>query len=117
MTKTIAQTYTIVNQNVKLLSYAFLAGCLIMACVYVSSLFQVISNTVGVQHIESKMAVLSSNVDQLDSQYLNISGNLGPDTLQKYGLELGKVSFYISKAQFDKIGFASNNHVALRNER
>lgn len=117
MTKAIAQTYTIVNQNTKYISYAFLAGCLIMASVYVVSLFSVISNTVAVQKVQAKMATLSTNVDELDSEYLTLTGNISPDTLAKYGLKTGVVTQYISKAQLDQFGLASNNHVAFRNGR
>lgn len=117
MTKAITQTYTIVNQNAKYISYAFLAGCLIMVSVYVFSLFSVISNTVAIQKIQSKMATLSTNVDELDSEYLNLTGNISPDILSKYGLKTGVVTKYISKAQFDNLGLAANGHVALRNGR
>lgn len=118
MTKAITQTYSKLNENIKIISYSFLVGCLMLVVLYSVSLFKVILNTVAVQQIESQMTILSSSVDQLDSEYLTLSGNINPDNLSDFGMTKGKVSMYISKVPVLKIGFADQfNHVALRNER
>lgn len=118
MTKAISQTYSRLNDNVKIISYTFLIGCLILVFIYSLNLFKVISNTVALQKTESKMSELSSSVDELDTQYLSLSGNINPDNLDAYGMTKGTVSVYISKSAVLKIGSADQfNHVALRNER
>ncbi len=124
MTKAIAQTYNAFNENIKVVSYIFLVGSLILALVYTYSIFAVISNSVAIQNIEKKMTVLSSSVDELDSNYLSLSSNINPENLSEYGMTKGKVSQYISKSTFSKIGAADlgsvadpSNLMALRNER
>ncbi len=118
MTKAIAQTYSKFNENIRIFSYTFLIGCLIMVLIYSLSLFKVISNTVLIQKTEAKMTELSSSVDELDSQYLSLSGNINPDNLNDYGMTKGKVSMYISKVPVLKIGYKDQfNHMAFRNER
>ncbi len=118
MTKAIAQTYNKINENIKIISYVFLISSLFLVFIYSMNLFKVISNTVSYQKIEAKMSVLSSSVDELDSQYLSLSSNINPDNLSSYGMTKGVVSLYISKTPVLKIGVADQfNHVALRNER
>lgn len=118
MTKVAVQTYNKLNENIKIISFTLLIGCLILVFVYSLNLFRVISNTVALQKIDVKMTELSSSVDQLDSEYLRLSGNINPDNLDAYGMTKGTVSLYISKSAVLKIGLSDQfNHVALRNER
>jgi hypothetical protein len=118
MTKAIAQTYNVFNENVRVITYAFLIGSMLLAFVYSINLFAVISNTVAYQKSQAKMVELGSSVDELDTLYLSISGNINPDNLEEYGMTKGEVSEYITKAPLLKIGLNDqSNHVALRNER
>lgn len=118
MTKAITQTYSKLNDNLRIISYTFLIGCLILVVIYSLNLFKVISNTVAVQQTDAKMTALSSSVDQLDSEYLSLTGNINPDNLGDYGMTKGKVSMYISKVPVLQIGYNDQfNHVALINER
>ncbi len=118
MTKAIVQTYNIFNENVRIVTSAFVIGILILTFIYSINLFTVISNTVAFQKTEAKMSALGSSVDELDSEYLSISGNINPDNLEEYGMTKGEVSEYISRIPVLKIGINDqSNHVALRNER
>lgn len=86
---------------------AFMAVCAMLAIMYGSNLYSVISNTVALQHLNSQSQALTTDVEKLDSQYLNLSSKITPDTLNSYGLQKGEVSFFISRA-------ASLGRVAIR---
>lgn len=111
MTKAIAQTYNILNENLKIVNYVFLTGCFLIILLYVISIFSVVSKTVALQKIEAKISLLSSNVNNLDSEYLAFSLKISPDSLSDYGMSKGQVSEYITRSKI------VSNHVALRNER
>lgn len=114
MTKAIAQTYDVINENMMKVSYVAIAACLLLVLIYVINIFSIISKTVALQRVESEIIALSSNVDNLDSQYLNLSGRITPDNLSAYGMTQGKVSAYIARSNDAKLGVATNNsHVAL----
>jgi hypothetical protein len=118
MTKVIAQTYNAFNDNIRAISYIFLLGSLALMFVYAISIFSVISSTVALQKVEAKITTLSSDVNQLDSQYLVLSGSINPDDLSQYGMSKGKVSQYISRSNSAKLGMTDQfNHMAFRNER
>lgn len=118
MTKAIAQTYNVINDYSKMISYFFLIGSLIMMFVYAFSIFSVISRTVALQKIEAQINVLNSDINQLDSHYLVLSGAINPDDLSQYGMSKGKVSQYISRSASTKLSLTDkSNQIALRNER
>jgi hypothetical protein len=114
MTKAIAKTYDTINENMMKMTYVMLAACLLLVLIYVVNIFSVISKTVALQRVESQITAISSSVDNLDSQYLNLSGRITPDNLSAYGMTQGKVSAYIARSNGVELGFATNlNHVAL----
>jgi hypothetical protein len=117
MTKAIAQTYNTLHDNVKLINYVLLLACLLLVSLYVMNIFRVVSRTVSLQKVESKISLLSSSVNNLDSEYLALSGKITPDNLSDFGMTKGKVSEYITRSAGSKLGFVNDfNHVAL-NER
>jgi hypothetical protein len=118
MTKAIAQTYSVLHENVKLINYVFVVACLLLVSLYVMNIFSVVSKTVSLQKVESKISLLSSSVNNLDSEYLALSGKITPDNLSEFGMTKGQVSEYITRSVGVKLGIASDfNHVALVNER
>jgi len=118
MTKAIAQTYNIFNENIRIISYSFIFGSLVLICIYALSIFSIISSTVALQKVEAKITVLNSSVNQLDSQYLVLSGTINPDDFSQYGMTKGTVSQYISRSASFKFGmFDQFNQVAFINER
>lgn len=117
MTKAIAQTYDSINNNIRLINSVLIVGCFLLICLYVANVFSVISKTVTLQKTDSKISLLSGDVNNLDSEYLSLSGKITPDNLLEYGMTKGQVSEYISKSVNIKIGISNGyNHVAL-NER
>jgi cell division protein FtsL len=118
MTKAIAQTYNVVNSNIKTISYLFLLGSLALIFMYAISIFSLISSTVALQKVEAKITSLNTDINQLDSRYLVLSGTINPDDLSQYGMSKGKVSQYISRSDLAKLGILDqSNHVAFINER
>jgi len=114
MTKAIAQTYNVVNENILKITYACLAACLFFVILYVANVFSVISKTVSLQSVQLQIATLNSNVNGLDSQYLSLSGVITPDNLSAYGMTQGKVTEYIPRSSASDIGYVSDlNHVAM----
>lgn len=95
MTKILTRTYTDLRLHI---SYALLGACLFTIFIYGINIYRVIAHTVMVQETERTMATLGSNVQELDSQYLQLSGNLTPDRIQTLGLQEGHVSQYISRS-------------------
>lgn len=117
MTKAILQTYDSINNNIRIINSVFIVGCFLLAGLYIASVFSVISKTVTLQKIESKISVLSGDVNNLDSEYLSIAGKITPDNLLDYGMTKGQVNEYITRSVEVKIGISNSlNHVAL-NER
>ncbi len=97
MTKIIAQTYNVTNPFRAYFTAALCAGCLMAAFLYALSLYHVISRTVALQKINSQSAVLTGQIESLDSRYLELSDTASVDALASYGLEQGQVSAYIPR--------------------
>lgn len=115
MTKVIAG---MMNENLKIINISLFFGCLLLIGLYAISVFSVVSKTVVLQKIESKISVLSGDINDLDSEYLSISGNISQDDLSNFGMTKGRVSEYISRSNGVAVGITSDsNHVALINER
>ena len=97
MTKIIAQTYNVTTPYRAYFTAALCAGCLMAAFLYAISLYHVISRTVALQRIDRQSAVLTGQVEDLDSRYLSLESGATVDALASYGLEQGQVSAYIPR--------------------
>ena len=97
MTKIIAQTYHVTTPYRAYFTAALCAGCLMAAFLYALSLYHVISRTVALQKIDRESAVLTGQVENLDSQYLGLDSAASVDALASYGLEQGQISAYIPR--------------------
>ncbi len=118
MTKTIEKTYNILNDNVRIINYMVLICCFALAFVYAINIFSLISKTVALQKVEASIANLASGINELDSRYLSLSGDITPDNLVAYGMIRSQVSEYIPRKSESKLSLGEEfNHVALTNER
>ena len=97
MTKAIVDTIKVTHSYRTQMTYVLIAGCFLMIAVYVFNVFRVISSTVALQNVQNQTAALESNVENLDTKYLELSSQITPDTLVTHGFSAGKVSNYISR--------------------
>jgi hypothetical protein len=97
MSKAITQTYTLAIEYQKQIMLALLGACAFLVIIYAANVYTIIRNTVAIKQAESQVTVLSTKVDTLDKQYLELANKITPDALKGYGLAAGKVSSYISK--------------------
>ena len=72
-------------------------GCVFLVGIYVYNVYRVIVNTVALQNVQAQSLVMESSVQKLDSNYLELSSQITPDTLAKHGFTAGKVSAYIPR--------------------
>ncbi|MEK7641581.1 MAG: hypothetical protein AAB365_01145 [Patescibacteria group bacterium] len=108
MTKALAQTYTIAHTYRRSITTALLMGCIVSALFYAANLYRVISHTVALQHITQEAKELNASVQALDAQYLGISKNITPDTLDVYGYGQAEVSAFISRASLGRVALAGH---------
>jgi len=108
MTKTIAQTYSLVHEYRMKISLAFAAVSAVMALLYIMNVYAVISRTVAIQKVNAEIVSTESAVESLDAQYLRLSSKITPDSLDAYGMSQGRVSEYISKASSAALGRAAS---------
>ena len=97
MTKTIAKTYDIANENRARITAAFLAVCAFLSILYIFKVYSVISKTVALQQAEKQVSDLTSSVSGLDSAYLDSVEKVTPGALASYGLMSGYVATYIDR--------------------
>ena len=97
MTKALAKTYNITNDYRTHFTYFLIGGCILMVAIYIFNVYKVITTTVAIQKIQNQSVILESNVESLDSKYLELSSQITPDTLSAHGFVAGKVSAYISR--------------------
>ncbi|MDE1975103.1 MAG: hypothetical protein KGI49_01160 [Patescibacteria group bacterium] len=98
MTRAIAQTYELANDNRAKITIGIMAVCVLMAAFYMFNLYGVISKTIAVGKADSLLSSGSASVNALDSQYLSLVGSVTPDALASYGLETGHVAAYIDRS-------------------
>ena len=97
MTQTLVNTYNIANDHRIKLTYTLFVGCFFMIAVYVFNVYKVISSTVVIQKIDSQSVAMESNVQNIDSKYIELSSQITPDVLAGHGFTPGKVSAYIPR--------------------
>jgi hypothetical protein len=97
MTKAIAQTYKTTHEYSREINAALIAACALFLMIYSLNVYRVVSRTVALKSVENQTATLTTAVDGLDSQYLQLTSKLSPDTLHDYGLSQGQVSAFISR--------------------
>jgi len=98
MTKALAQTYNAAYEHRLNITYAVLAACAVVTCIYAMNVYRVVSRTVALQQAETRITAVTASVDNLDAQYLELSSSVTPDSLKQYGLSEGQVSAYISRS-------------------
>lgn len=108
MTRAIAKTYKVIDNNLRAINYFFLLITLAFVLAYVANLFIVINSTISIQKIEKKNIALQGLINNLDSKYLALSENIEPDNLILYGMSKGQVSDYITVSNNIGLGFAND---------
>jgi hypothetical protein len=97
MTKALAQTYTAVHAYRVAIMRLLCAACAIATIWYGINVYQAISRTIATEHMVNETSLISNTVNQLGSQYIQLSDDATPSALSKYGMSLGKVSVYIPR--------------------
>lgn len=97
MTKTISVAYATIHDYRTYITTGLLGASIALVIAYAASVYAVISHTVAIQKIQAAAVALGSTVDNLDSQYLQLSSSVTPESLSTYGFTQGKVSAYISR--------------------
>ncbi len=95
MTKVIVQTYNLANEYRSKLALAMLVSAAALMVFYAIQVYVVVSRTVAVEKLENHIAMLSSDLNKLDSTYLGMSRSITPDMMADYGLTAGEVTAYI----------------------
>lgn len=108
MTKAIAKTYNAVHEYRTKISITLIAVSVVMAVIYITNVYAVITRTVVIQNINAEIKTTESVVERLDAEYLGISSKINPDNLDVYGMSQGKVSEYISRGSSPALGRAQN---------
>ena len=102
MTKAITHTYSIAHEYRVQITSALFATCMLLVVLYAVNVYVVISHTVALQHAESQVSALGTEVAQLDAQYLKLSGDITPVALKSHGFNQGQASMYITRT--DSLG-------------
>ncbi len=97
MTKAITNSYNFFSEYRMVLATFLFLVCILTAVFYAFNLYKVIAGTVALDALNNQVLALSLEVDDLDSRFLKLSGEITPDELADYGLVSGKVSQYISR--------------------
>lgn len=97
MTKVLALTYSAAHEHQSHIIRGVLIACAFLLALYAANVYAVISRTVALESIQKQTAALSTQVDSLDSQYLQLSSRANPDSLGQYGFTQGQVSAFISR--------------------
>lgn len=99
MTKAIAKTYSVTNENRIYLTKLFLYGSLLMALVYACNLYNIITRTVAAERLEKEIVKTGVKVQALDAEYISLTKEITPEMAKKYGLETNSVSIYIPRSR------------------
>ncbi len=102
MTKAITNTYNVAHEYSIQITSALFATCMLLVVLYAINVYVVISRTISLQHTESQVTTMGSQVAQLDAQYLKLSGNITPVALKSHGFNQGQASMYITRT--DSLG-------------
>lgn len=97
MTKAIVKTYNIANHYSRNVFYSCLVFVAIFLLSYCFGVYKVITHTVSLQKSESLSQELSLQVQSLDKKYMELSSDITPETIAKYGLHEVEVKNFIAK--------------------
>lgn len=97
MTKTIAKTYDIANENRARITMVIFVMCAFLAVFYAFKVYSVVRQTLAIEQDSKEASSLSSSVSGLDSTYLGLIEQATPDALSSYGLKAGNVAAYIDR--------------------
>jgi hypothetical protein len=75
---------------------------------YGFSLYSLIENTVATQNVQKEISALNSDVQKLDTTYLELSSKVTPDSLKAFGLHQEKVSFFITRSNIPSVAYVSH---------
>lgn len=112
MMRVIAHTAGEINQKRAYISLAVLFLSLVMGLVYAVNLYSLISRTVAIKNIESKINSINSVTSTLDAEYLKLASTITPDAISSHGLKQGRVTAYITRPSptASIINLASGGH-------
>lgn len=97
MTKVIAQTYDLARPYRANISYALLVSCAMLLCLYAFNVYSLVTKTVAIQDVNAKIATISGELSDLNTQYLSLTDSITPESMQKFGMVPAQVSEYISR--------------------
>lgn len=87
-----------------------MAASMAMILIYVLNIYKIVRVMVAVRTIETKITSTTDTVQDLDAEYLQISGKITPDSLHSHGFLPAEVSEYISKSASLSRSPASSGH-------
>lgn len=81
------------------ITLALLFASALCAIWYAANLYSLVSRTVALRQAEKSIASVTTQVSDLDTQYLKLTSSITPDQLSAYGLSAGKIAAYIKRTQ------------------
>ncbi len=104
MKKTITSIYGPIHEYRSNIVHTLLFGSLFLAVFYAFNIYSIVSHTVAIEKIESRVTTLQSSVQKLEAQYISLSNKITPEMINHFGLHESKVSAYIERTHV--LGFA-----------
>lgn len=97
MTQALTQSYSLYQNHRSLLVKICVFACISMAVWYGVSVYTLVSNAISLRNIEKEISSLSSEIGDLDAQYIKMSEEITSDKLTQFGLSKGEVAVFIPK--------------------
>ncbi len=97
MTKIIAKTYNLADENRQRITYALLIACAAMFVFYGMNLYATVSRTVALEKLSAQTKTVEDSVRTLDTQYIALSSKITPEAAKEFGLKEVAVSAFIDR--------------------
>ena len=107
MTKVIANTISLTGEYKSVISRFILAISAFVIVLYGINVYSAISKAAAIKRIDTMRIALENKVQQLDAQYIALSGKVSPEMAEQYGLVEVPVAQYINRS--GSLGIVSRN--------
>lgn len=97
MTKIIAKTYDLADDNRQRIVCGLLVTCVAALVFYGFNLYATISRTVALEKISAQTKVVEDSIRTLDAEYIALSSRITPDVVKEYGLKEVSISAFIDR--------------------
>ena len=108
MTKAIAHTYTIAQENSRQIMTALFGLCLVLVLGYAINIYRIVSHTVAFKQVQVQTASVETAVQNLDAEYATLSKQITPDVFMANGFYSGKVKIFIPRTTSLVVSMAGN---------